>query len=166
MRKVSVSVCPVPPEQLPINEYQELQESWFFSWVKLPWPKYLGKLGAVWLWSSVIFAPVAAASFAPQRSPVQFFLSAGAGSTFFLALILLRLYLGWWYIRSRLISPTVFYEESGWYDGQTWVKTPEFVTQDRLILTHQVQPLLYRVQQTCYGLGVVVAIGGVIWIGI
>ncbi|MGL4377767.1 MAG: CGLD27 family protein, partial [Microcoleaceae cyanobacterium] len=46
--RVCVSVCPVPPEQRPINEYQELKESWFFSWVLLEWPRYLGKL--LWIW--------------------------------------------------------------------------------------------------------------------
>jgi hypothetical protein len=33
MREVSVSTCPVPTEQQPVNEYQELKESWFFSLV-------------------------------------------------------------------------------------------------------------------------------------
>jgi len=165
MKKVSVSVCPVPCEQLPINEYQELKGSWPFHWVTLAWPQYLRKLAWVWGWSWLIFAPVAAASFSPQQAPVQFVLSAGAGSSLILTLVVLRLYLGWWYIRSRLNSPTVFYEESGWYDGQTWPKTPEFVVQDRLILNHQVRPLLDRLRQTFYGLGTLVAIGGSIWIG-
>jgi hypothetical protein len=31
MKNVSISVCPVPPEQRPVNEYQELKESWFLS---------------------------------------------------------------------------------------------------------------------------------------
>ena len=59
----------------------------------------------------------------------------------------------------------MFYEESGWYDGQTWLKTPEFVVQDRLILNHQVRPLLDRLRRTFYGLGTILAIGGSIWIG-
>ena len=24
--------CPVPPEQRPLEEFQQLSESWFFSW--------------------------------------------------------------------------------------------------------------------------------------
>ncbi|MCY7277404.1 MAG: CGLD27 family protein, partial [Phormidesmis sp. CAN_BIN44] len=28
-------VCPVPLEQRPINEYQDLKESWFFRWATL-----------------------------------------------------------------------------------------------------------------------------------
>jgi hypothetical protein len=43
VKDASVSICPVPQEQRPINEYQELKESWFFSWVTLNWPGYLGK---------------------------------------------------------------------------------------------------------------------------
>jgi len=49
-------------------------------------------------------------------------------------LALVRLYLGW-YMCDRLISPTIFYEESGWYDGQTWTKPSEVL--QRLIVTYK-----------------------------
>ena len=35
MPESSVSVCPVPLEQQPVNEYQQLQDSWFYSWATL-----------------------------------------------------------------------------------------------------------------------------------
>ena len=76
MRDVSVSICPVPPEQRPVNEYQELKESWFFSWVTLNWPQYLRKLLWVWLISWIIFCPVAAASFTPSKYPGQLILAS------------------------------------------------------------------------------------------
>jgi hypothetical protein len=76
----------------------------------------------------------------------------------------IRLSLGWYYIRSRLLSPRISYEESGWYDGQTWLKTPEFLVQDQLILTHQVQPILTRLRQTYYGIAGLLLGGGLIWI--
>ncbi|MBD2482222.1 MULTISPECIES: CGLD27 family protein [Planktothrix] len=164
MREVSVSVCPVPPEQRPVNEYQELKASWFFSWVMLNWPQYLRKLVWVWFISWVIFCPVAAASFAPSKYPGQLILSAATGASFILTLVVIRLSLGWYYIRSRLLSSKIFYEESGWYDGQTWLKTPEFLLQDQLILTHQVQPILTRLRKTYYGLAGLFAGGGLIWI--
>ncbi len=41
-----------------------------------------------------------------------------------------------------------FYEESGWYDGQIWIKTPEMLTKDRLIGTYYVIPLLKRIKLT------------------
>ncbi|MGL5083860.1 MAG: CGLD27 family protein [Microcoleaceae cyanobacterium] len=165
MRDVSASVCPVPFEQRPVNEYLELRESWLFNWVTLDWPQYLRKLSWVWGWSWLICGPVAAASFAPQKYWVKFLLTGGAGASLILTLFVVRLYLGWVYIQSRLKSPMVFYEESGWYDGQTWAKTPEFLAQDQLILTYQVQPLLMRLQQTFCGLSMLVVVGGLGWLG-
>lgn len=164
MRDVSASVCPVPPEQRPINEYQELQESWFFSWVTLEWHQYLRKLVWVWAWSWLVFGPVAAVSFPPQKAIVPFFVSGAAGASLILSLFVIRLYLGWSYVRSRLTRASICYEESGWYDGQTWEKTPEFLAQDRLILSYQVQPLLKRLRRTFYGLALLVAVDGLIWI--
>lgn len=35
---------------------------------------------------------------------------------------------GWSYVGDRLLSAVVPYEESGWYDGQMWVKPPEVGT--------------------------------------
>jgi hypothetical protein len=43
------------------------------------------------------------------------------------------MYLGWAYVGNRLLSATVEYEETGWYDGQVWVKTPEVLARDRLL---------------------------------
>lgn len=163
MKNASVSTCPVPREQQPVNEYQELKESWFFSWVTLEWPHYLAKLAWVWSWSWLVSGPVAAASFAPQKAPVQFFLSSAAGASLILGLAMLRLYLGWFYVRSRLLSPTVVYEESGWYDGQSWSKPPEVLIQDRLIATHQIQPLLQRLRQTFYSLILLFVAGVLVW---
>ena len=37
-------------------------------------------------------------------------------------LISIRLYLGWNHVFKRLTSEKVEYEESGWYDGQVWMK--------------------------------------------
>jgi len=163
MKDASISICPVPQEQQPLNEYQELKESWFFSWVTLPWPQYLAKLAWVGVWSCPISVPVAAASFPPVKYPVQFVLCAAAGAGFILGLALLRMYLGWFYVRSRLDNPTVVYEESGWYDGQSWSKTPEVLLQDQLIVSYQLEPILRRLRQTFYGLTVLLVAGGIIW---
>ena len=61
----------------------------------------------------------------------------------------MRLYLGWSYVVKRLLSATVFYEESGWYDGQIWIKTAENLTRDRLIGIYQIIPFLKRIKYTC-----------------
>lgn len=36
---------------------------------------------------------------------------------------------GWSYVGDRLLSAVIPYEESGWYDGQMWVKPPEVSAQ-------------------------------------
>lgn len=164
MKNTSLSACPVPFDQQPINEYRELKESWFFSWVLLEFPHYLAKLGWVWGLSLLVTGPVAAASFEPHKHPLRFVLSSSAGAAFILGLTLLRLYLGWFYVRSRLLSSTVDYEESGWYDGQSWVKTPEVLVQDQLIVSYQVQPVLQRLRWTFGGLALLLMAGGVIWV--
>ena len=35
---------------------------------------------------------------------------------------------GWSYVGDRLLSAVIPYEETGWYDGQMWVKPPEVST--------------------------------------
>lgn len=163
MMKSSVSICPVPAEQLPINEYQQLKDSWFFGWVTLDWRRYLMKLAWIWGWSWLVVGPIAAASFAPKKYFLQFLLCGAAGAGAIVALTLLRLYLGWLYVNDRLLKETIFYEESGWYDGQTWTKPPEVLTRDRLLVSYQVQPILQRLKRT-FGILVLLVFGGsLIW---
>jgi Conserved in the green lineage and diatoms 27 len=144
----SSSFCPVPKEQQPINEYQELQTSWFFGWVKLAPAKYITKLIWVGIWSLIVTAPLAAASFPITKSPLQFGICAIGGSLVFVLLAAIRLYLGWIYVKGRLDGESIFYEESGWYDGQTWIKTPEILTRDRLLVSYEIQPILRRLEFT------------------
>jgi hypothetical protein len=161
--KSSVSSCPVPFEQQPLNEYQELKESWFFRWGMLDLPQYIRKLLWIWGWSWLIAGPIAAASFPPAKYPAQFALTGMAGAALFLLLVLIRLYLGWTYIRSRLSNATIFYEESGWYDGQLWEKPPEMLAQDRLVVTYQIQPILKRLTQTFGVLAIGLVAGVLAW---
>jgi hypothetical protein len=37
---------------------------------------------------------------------------------FVVTVLVLRIYLGWQHVGARLLSATVEYEETGWYDGQ------------------------------------------------
>lgn len=161
--KSSAPVCPVPAEQQPINEYQELRESWFFRWATLDLKSYLKPLVILWLLSWAIAGPVATVSFPMAKLPMHFFLSGAAGATLVPFLALLRLWLGWVYVCNRLLQVEIFYEESGWYDGQTWVKPEEVVQRDRLIVTYQIQPLLKRLKQTFVVYGAIVALGTLLW---
>lgn len=163
MKDTSIAVCPVPDEQQPLNEYQQLKESWFFSCCIGSVGGYLKTLGWVWGLSWLVSGPMAAASYTPKKYLGHFLLSGSAGAGFFVVLVLVRLYLGWSYVRGRLVNSTVFYEESGWYDGQCWEKTPEILLRDRLVVTHQVEPILSRLKRSFAVLGGLVVAGVVSW---
>ncbi len=78
-------------------------------------------------------------------------------------LALLRLYLGWVYVCDRLSNATIFYEESGWYDGQEWTKPEEVLQRDNLIVNYQLKSVLQRLKMT---FGIILALfilGGVVW---
>jgi hypothetical protein len=77
--------------------------------------------------------------------------------------VLLRLFLGWNYIRRRLLSQTVIYEETGWYDGGCWEKPPEELTKDRLIGTYQVGPVLKRLRWSLVSLAGFTLVDGLAW---
>jgi Conserved in the green lineage and diatoms 27 len=158
-----VSPCPVPKEQQPINEYQELQESWFFRWGKLGWLAYGYKLLRIWIIGLIITAPIATVSFPWQRQSLHFALAGLGGALVFVALTVTYLYTGWSHIASRLRAESVVYEESGWYDGQTWQKTAEILARDRLLATHEVQPVIRRIQITFLAMLGAIVLGSLIW---
>jgi hypothetical protein len=147
MNQSTNTFCPVPFEQQPINEYQELAKSWFFAWVTLSKWEFARKLAWIWVFSLIISAPISAASFSPEDHPLIFFLSSSLGSALFVALTLIRLYLGWSYIGDRLTKTKITYEESSWYDGQIWEKPVELYYRDQLIYKHQVEPIIKRLQK-------------------
>lgn len=161
--KSPTSVCPVPPEQRPINEYQDLKESWYFRWATLELRGYLTPIVWIWMLSWIVVGPVSAVSFPPGKQLGHFLLSGTIGASLLPLLALLRLYLGWTYVQNRLLSQTVFYEESGWYDGQTWTKPPEVLTQDQLIVTYQIKPILQRMRRTFGIVAVLAIVTGLLW---
>ncbi|MGF1536136.1 MAG: CGLD27 family protein [Elainellaceae cyanobacterium] len=144
----SSSVCPVPPEQLPINEYGELKESWFFRWATLSQFQYYRPTLLLWALGWLVAGPVAAVSFSPEKHLFQFVLSAAGGAAIIPGLALIQLYFGWKYIYNRLNSHAIPYEESGWYDGQVWQKPSEVLQRDRLVVSYQLKPLMEKLQKT------------------
>ena len=145
------NICPVPFDQQPLNEFYALKSSCFFSFFGFKLKKYLYRISIVCFISAVLFSPLILWN--KSFSLNLFILEESFCSILLLGLMLLRLYLGWSYVLYRLFSATVFYEESGWYDGQIWIKTPEILTKDRLIGTYYVLPLLQRVRYTFMVLG-------------
>lgn len=143
---VSRNVCPVPFDQQPLNEFYALKNSWFFSFFGFQFDTYIFRVITIFFTSAFLFIPLILATI--QFSWHVFLFNESICIFSFLGLVLMRLYLGWSYVVDRLFSATVFYEESGWYDGQIWIKTPEMLTKDRLIGTYYVVPLLQRVKFT------------------
>ncbi|KAH9712228.1 protein CONSERVED IN THE GREEN LINEAGE AND DIATOMS 27 [Citrus sinensis] len=140
----------VPSEQRPVNEYSSLKDGALYSWGELGQGPFILRLGGLWL---VAF-----------MEPLRFVLAAGTGTLFLVSLIVLRIYLGWSYVGDRLLSAVIPYEESGWYDGQMWVKPPEvsmlqFIDLLRDKESHgknlcfQVKPVIKMLKQTLVGTG-------------
>lgn len=148
MKPTSLEFCPVPIEQQPLNEYQELKKSWFFRWITLSKLEYVRKLSFVGGLSLLITAPIAAASFPPTEATIGFIASTLFGSFLFVGVALLRLYLGWSYIGDRLNKEKIIYEESGWYDGQEWEKPVEVLMRDRLIFAYEVKPIVKKLEKS------------------
>jgi hypothetical protein len=159
----SIPVCPVPTEQQPINEYQELRESWFFRWATLETWGYVKPLLILWAMSWAIAGPVANLSFPWSKFPMKFFLLGSLVAIVIPILALLQLGLGWRYVSDRLMGDEVVYEESGWYDGQSWTKPEEVLQRDRLIVTYQIQPLLQRIKYTFGILALLGLTGSITW---
>jgi hypothetical protein len=138
--------CPVPKYQRPLTEYNDLKNSFTFSWTKeksYPFNKTLLIFFIILLlFTSVIVTN----SQGQEKNEIMSFLQTTISTLGIFNLWLLRLYLAWKYIYDRLMNATVSYEESGWYDGQTWVKTNEVLIQDRLVGTYEVLPIMNRLR--------------------
>ncbi|CAN6300449.1 unnamed protein product [Urochloa humidicola] len=144
----------VPFEQRPVNEYSALKDSVLYSWAELSPGSFFLRLGGLWMITfTVLAAPIAAASFNPGKDPLKFVLAAGIGTLLLVSLVVLRIYLGWSYVGDRLLSAVVPYEETGWYDGQMWVKPPEVLARDRLLGSYKVKPVINLLKQTLVGTG-------------
>ena len=143
---ISKDVCPVPFDQQPLNEYISLKQSCFFSWSAFPINRYLNTLYTIIIFLLVLCIPFVCA-IAPNKTPIVMYILLDMSLvTFILITVFIRLYLGWSYVIKRLVSATVFYEESGWYDGQIWVKTVEAMTKDRLVGLYEVTPYINRIK--------------------
>ncbi len=145
---------PIPPDQQPLNEFNELKASWFFAWGSAVGWAFWRIVLFVWLGWAVMAVPLSLASFDPQRHFWQFLAATFAGASIGLAFILLRLFLGWSYVYDRLNSSTIIYEETGWYDGQKWEKSGLELTQHRLIANYQIAPILQRLRSVGIGLAI------------
>ena len=138
--------CPVPTYQRPLSEYNDLKNSFTFSWTAeqtVPFTKTL----VVFFICLVMFSSVIITnSHEWQTHRITSFLEIIMSAIWMCNLWILRLYLAWKYIYKRLMNATITYEESGWYDGQTWVKTNMILQKDILVGTYEVLPIINRLR--------------------
>ena len=113
--------CPVPREQQPTNEFIEQSKSNIFSWPKTKKSLILA-LTKFWICSFILFLVISSRSIHFKTSLFRYILLSLFSSLSIPFLISIRLYLGWNHVFKRLTSERVEYEESGWYDGQVWLK--------------------------------------------
>ncbi|CAI8169436.1 MAG: CGLD27 family protein [Prochlorococcus sp.] len=141
---VSPSTCPVPPEQRPIEEFQQLCKSWFFAWPIKTQIDLNKALLISWLLILPLSLIVTSGSWTLRNDLPRLVLIGSVASLLLPLLLLIRQWLGWSYIHQRLLSERVEYEESGWFDGQVWEKPLSWREQDMLVAQHEVKPILGR----------------------
>ena len=144
---MSNSKCPVPKEQQPTNEYIELSNSIVFSLPKSN-KKYTLTLISIWTFCFLIFLIISSGSAYFSENNLRYILISFFSSLSAPLLISIRLHLGWNHIYKRLISEKVEYEESGWYDGQIWIKPIQLKEKECLIASIEVKPILKKLSQT------------------
>ena len=140
------SKCPVPKEQQPINEFIELSKSNIFSWAKSK-KSLINILIKFWTATFLLFLLISTGSVYFKTSILKYILLSLLSSLIIPFLISIRLYLGWNHVFKRLNSEKVEYEESGWYDGQIWIKPLNIKEKEALIASIEVKPILTNLIQ-------------------
>ena len=154
------SKCPVPREQQPTNEFIELSRSIIFSWPKTK-KSLISILIKFWLSAFVLFLVIASGSIYFKTSLLKYILLSFFGSLSIPLLITIKLYLGWNHVFKRLTSEKVEYEESGWYDGQVWIKPLVLKEKESLIASIEVKPILNNLIQI-FSIILVMALSGIL----
>ena len=152
------SKCPVPREQQPTNEFIELSKSKIFSWPKTK-KSLIVVLIKFWFGAFLLFLVISSGSIYFKTSALKYTLLSFFSSLSIPLLISIRLYLGWNHVFKRLTSERVEYEESGWYDGQVWVKPLVLKEKESLIASKEVKPILKNLIQTLSIISVLVLSG-------
>ena len=143
---MSESKCPVPREQQPTNEFIELSKSSIFSWPKTK-KTLIFELIKFWVVAFFIFFIISSGSINFEKFILKYILLSFFSSLSIPLLISIRLYLGWNHVFKRLTSERVEYEESGWYDGQIWIKPLVLKEKESLIASVEVKPILRNLIQ-------------------
>jgi len=138
--------CPVPREQQPTNEFIELSKSIVFSWPKTK-KSLVNILIKFWIGTFILFLIISSGSIYFKTFILKYILLSFFSSLSIPLLVSIRLYLGWNHVFKRLNSEKVEYEESGWYDGQVWIKPLVLKEKESLIASIEVKPILNNLIQ-------------------
>ena len=152
------SICPVPLNQRPLNEFNSIRNSWIISWPLLERSIFYRKLIFSWLIISPISFIISYGSDYLKNNIVELTFVSLTASIILPILLLTRQWLSWIYIYKRLNSETIEYEESGWYDGQVWEKPIEWRSKDLLIAQHQIKPVLNHLEMIIIFLFVIILV--------
>ena len=139
-------ICPVPLNQVPLNEFNSIRNSWIISWPLLEKSIFYKKLILSWIYITPISFLISSGSDYLKNNIFDLTLISLTASFLFPILLLTRQWLSWIYIYKRLNSENIEYEESGWYDGQIWEKPIDWRAKDLLIAQHQVKPILNHIK--------------------
>ena len=139
-------ICPVPINQRPLNEFNSIRNSWIISWPFLERNIFYRKLTFSWLFITPFSLIISYGSDYLKNNIFELIIISLTASVIFPILILIRQWLSWLYIYKRLNSENIEYEESGWYDGQTWEKPIDWRAKDLLIAQHQIKPVLNHLE--------------------
>ena len=135
-------ICPVPQNQRPLNEFNNISNSWIISWPLQQKSIFYRKLIFSWIIITPISLIISYGSDYLKNNIFDLFLTSSVASLIFPILLLSRQWLSWIYIYRRLNSENIEYEESGWYDGQVWEKPIDWRAKDLLIAQYQVKPVI------------------------
>ena len=139
-------ICPVPLNQRPLNEFNSIRNSWIISWPFLERIIFYRKLTFSWLIITPVCLTISYGSDYLKNNLFELIFISLTASLAFPILLLIRQWLSWVYIYKRLNSENIEYEESGWYDGQTWEKPIDWRAKDLLIAQNQVKPILNHLE--------------------
>ncbi len=139
-------LCPVPQNQRPLNEFNNIRNSWIISWPFQEKSIFYKKLIYSWITFIPLTLIIAYGSDYLKNNIFDLILISITASLLFPLLLLFRQWLSWIYIYKRLNSENIEYEESGWYDGQVWEKPIDWRAKELLIAQHQIKPILNHIE--------------------
>nr|YP_009402678.1 hypothetical protein [Compsopogon caeruleus]ARX96034.1 hypothetical protein [Compsopogon caeruleus] len=141
-------LCPVPIEQQPLEEYKSLINSIFFKLPTYSYTYFFQFLLLISIFMIFLFILIICYNVLVLVHPLSLMSLILILLDSIIIFTLLFLYSAWSYITQRLLNSVVYYEESGWYDGEIWVKTPEVLLKDRLVANNTSIPLLNKIRNT------------------